>query len=128
MKFVVKSGCCPVISVSARMPLAAGEYLATGRITVVYMQNSGIGNAVNPILSLTNEKVYGIPCIFIVGWRGEPGVHDEPQHFRQGELTIRLLEDLGLRVYVIDTDTSEYGVQRELARSGLRRGKALPLW
>lgn len=96
--------------------LAAGEYLATGRIPVIYMQNSGIGNAVNPILSLTSEKVYGIPCVFIVGWRGEPGVHDEPQHVHQGELTIRLLEDLGLRTYVIDADTSEEDIRQELAR------------
>lgn len=107
--------------------LAAGEYLATGKIPVIYMQNSGIGNAANPILSLTNEKVYGIPCIFIVGWRGEPGVHDEPQHVRQGELTIRLLEDLGLRVYVIDAGTSEGDIQHELAESEewFAQGKSL---
>ncbi len=107
--------------------LAAGEYLATGKIPVVYMQNSGIGNAVNPILSLTNEKVYGIPCIFVVGWRGEPGVHDEPQHIRQGELTLRLLEDLGLKVYVLDTDTSESDISHELAESEewFAQGKSL---
>lgn len=107
--------------------LAAGEYLATGRIPVVYMQNSGIGNAVNPILSLISEKVYGIPCIFIVGWRGEPGVQDEPQHIHQGELTIRLLKDLGLRVYVIDADTSESDIQHELAESEewFAQGKSL---
>lgn len=98
--------------------LAAGEYLATGRIPVIYMQNSGIGNAVNPILSLTSEKVYGIPCIFIVGWRGEPGVHDEPQHIHQGELTIRLLEDLGIKTYVIDEGTSEEDIRQELAECG----------
>lgn len=107
--------------------LAAGEYLATGRIPVVYMQNSGIGNAVNPILSLINEKVYGIPCIFVVGWRGEPGVHDEPQHIRQGELTLRLLEDLGLRVYVIDTNTTENDLRHELAgaEEWFKQGKSL---
>lgn len=107
--------------------LAAGEYLATGRIPVIYMQNSGIGNAVNPILSLTSEKVYGIPCVFIVGWRGEPGVHDEPQHVHQGELTIRLLEDLGLRTYVIDADTLEEDIRQELAgcREWFLQGKSL---
>lgn len=107
--------------------LAAGEYLATGRIPVVYMQNSGIGNAVNPMLSLINEKVYGIPCIFIIGWRGEPGVHDEPQHIRQGELTIPLLEDLGLRVCVIDKDTSENDIRHELAEAAewFAQGKSL---
>lgn len=107
--------------------LATGEYLATGRIPVVYMQNSGIGNAVNPILSLIDEKVYGIPCIFIIGWRGEPGVHDEPQHIRQGELTIPLLEGLGLRVYVIDKETSEKEISDELTEAGewFAQGKSL---
>ena len=64
--------------------LAAGYHLATGKIPVVYLQNSGIGNIINPVASLLNDKVYGIPCIFIVGWRGEPGAHDEPQHIFQG--------------------------------------------
>lgn len=107
--------------------LAAGEYLATGRIPVIYMQNSGIGNAVNPILSLTSEKVYGIPCIFIVGWRGEPGIHDEPQHIHQGELTIRLLEDLGIKTYVIDEGTSEEDIRQELAecRQWFAQGRSL---
>lgn len=98
--------------------IAAGYYLATGKIPVIYMQNSGIGNAVNPILSLTSEKVYGIPCIFIVGWRGEPGVPDEPQHIAQGELTVRLLEDLGIKVSVIDSETSPDDISRELEESG----------
>ena len=107
--------------------LAAGEYLATGRIPVVYMQNSGIGNAVNPILSLINDKVYGIPCIFIVGWRGEPGIQDEPQHISQGELTIPLLERLGLRACVIDEKTSENDIRHELEKAGgwFRQGKSL---
>lgn len=107
--------------------MAVGEYLATGAIPVIYMQNSGIGNAVNPILSLTSEKVYGIPCIFIIGWRGEPGVYDEPQHIHQGALTIRLLRDLGLRVHVIDADTSKADILHELAESEewFAQGKSL---
>ena len=60
--------------------LAAGYHLATGKIPVVYMQNSGIGNIINPVASLMNDQVYGIPCIFVIGWRGESGVHDEPQY------------------------------------------------
>ncbi|MBQ4241727.1 MAG: phosphonopyruvate decarboxylase, partial [Lachnospiraceae bacterium] len=64
--------------------LAAGYHLATGKVPVVYMQNSGEGNIINPVASLLNEKVYAIPVIFIIGWRGEPGVHDEPQHIYQG--------------------------------------------
>ena len=77
--------------------LAAGYYLATGRVPVVYMQNSGEGNIINPVASLINEKVYAIPMIFVIGWRGEPGVHDEPQHIYQGEVTLKLLDDRQIR-------------------------------
>lgn len=81
--------------------IAAGYHLATGKIPVVYMQNSGIGNAVNPVASLLNNKVYAIPTIFIVGWRGEPGVKDEPQHIFQGEITVPLLELLDIHTYTV---------------------------
>ena len=87
--------------------LAAGYHLATGKVPVVYMQNSGEGNIINPVASLLNEKVYGIPCVFIVGWRGEPGVHDEPQHIYQGEVTLKLLEDMGIAYFVVSKETSE---------------------
>lgn len=72
--------------------LAAGHHLATGRVPVVYLQNSGLGNAVNPLLSLTDPDVYGIPLLLVIGWRGEPGVHDEPQHVKQGRVLERMLE------------------------------------
>lgn len=85
--------------------IAAGHYLATGNIPVVYMQNSGLGNIVNPFASLLHPKVYGIPCIFIIGWRGEPGVHDEPQHVFQGEVTETMLKDLGIPYLVVDRET-----------------------
>lgn len=87
--------------------LAAGYYLATDRIPVVYMQNSGEGNIINPIASLLNDKVYAIPMIFIVGWRGEPGIHDEPQHIYQGEVTIKLLEDMDIKVFIIRKNTTD---------------------
>ncbi len=87
--------------------IAAGYHLATGRIPVVYLQNSGEGNIINPIASLMNEKVYGIPCIFVVGWRGEPGVHDEPQHIYQGEVTCILLEDMDIPYMIISRETTE---------------------
>ena len=67
--------------------LAAGYYLATGTVPLVYMQNSGIGNAMNPLISLTHPSVYGIPMILLIGWRGEPGIKDHPQHVKQGQLT-----------------------------------------
>ena len=87
--------------------LAAGYHLATGKVPVVYLQNSGEGNIINPVASLLNDKVYAIPCIFIVGWRGEPGVHDEPQHVYQGEVTVKLLEDMGIKPYVLDKTVTE---------------------
>lgn len=87
--------------------LAAGYHLATGKVPVVYMQNSGEGNIINPVASLLNDKVYAIPCIFIIGWRGEPGVHDEPQHIYQGEVTLKLLEDMDIAVFVIGKETTD---------------------
>lgn len=87
--------------------LAAGYHLATGKIPVVYLQNSGEGNIINPVASLLNDKVYAIPIIFIVGWRGEPGIHDEPQHVYQGEITLKLLEDIGVESFVIGQDTTD---------------------
>ncbi len=85
--------------------LAAGYHLATGKVPVVYMQNSGEGNIINPVASLLNDAVYAIPVLFIVGWRGEPGVHDEPQHVYQGKVTCKLLEDMDIAYSVIDKDT-----------------------
>jgi len=94
--------------------LAAGYYLATGAVPVVYMQNSGEGNIINPVASLMNDKVYGIPCVFLVGWRGEPGVHDEPQHVYQGEVTIKLLEDMDIATMIISKETKEAEVEAQL--------------
>lgn len=87
--------------------VAAGYHMATGKYPVVYMQNSGEGNIVNPVASLLNEKVYAIPMIFVVGWRGEPGVHDEPQHIYQGEITVKLLDDLGIENVILDVNMTE---------------------
>ena len=90
--------------------IAAGYHLATGKIPVVYMQNSGEGNIINPVASLLNDKVYAIPMIFIVGWRGEPGIPDEPQHIYQGKVTLKLLEDMGIEAFVIGKDTIDEDV------------------
>lgn len=86
--------------------LAAGYHLSTGNTPCVYLQNSGIGNIINPVASLLNKKVYAIPCVFVVGWRGEPNVHDEPQHIFQGEVTLKLLEVMDINYIVIDKNTS----------------------
>lgn len=86
--------------------LAAGYHLATGKVPVVYMQNSGEGNIINPVASLLNDKVYAIPVVFIIGWRGEPGIHDEPQHIYQGEVTVKLLEDMDIKSFIIGKGTT----------------------
>ncbi|MBP3637657.1 MAG: phosphonopyruvate decarboxylase [Clostridia bacterium] len=87
--------------------LAAGYYLATGRPALVYMQNSGLGNAVNPLASLMDGQVYGIPCLMVIGWRGEPGVKDEPQHVTQGQITLGQLELLGIPYMILDKETTD---------------------
>jgi len=95
--------------------LAAGYHLATGKVPVVYMQNSGEGNIINPTASLLNDKVYAIPVIFIVGWRGEPGIHDEPQHIYQGEVTVKLLEEMDIKPFIIDKNTTEEELKEAMA-------------
>ena len=87
--------------------LATGYHLATNKVPVVYMQNSGEGNIINPVASLLHEKVYNIPMIFIIGWRGEPGISDEPQHIYQGEVTEKLLCDMDIRSFVVRKNTTE---------------------
>lgn len=105
--------------------LAAGYHLATGKVPVVYMQNSGEGNIINPAASLLHEKVYAIPMIFVIGWRGEPGVHDEPQHIFQGEITLKLLEDMDITYCVVDENSTkkELCETMEKFRNRLKEGK-----
>ena len=95
--------------------LAAGYHMATGKIPVVYMQNSGEGNIINPLASLVNDKVYAIPTIYIVGWRGEPGTKDEPQHIYQGIVTRTLLDDMDVKNYVITKETTEDDLKAAMA-------------
>lgn len=105
--------------------LAAGYHLATGKVPLVYMQNSGEGNIINPVASLLNDKVYAIPVIFVVGWRGEPGIHDEPQHIYQGEVTLKLLEDMDIKTFVLSKDTTEDELKTVMAdfNEVLKQGK-----
>ncbi|MGB4311755.1 MAG: thiamine pyrophosphate enzyme family protein [Natronincolaceae bacterium] len=84
--------------------LAAGHYLATGEIGLVYMQNSGLGNATNPLLSLVDPMVYNIPVLLLIGWRGEPGRNDEPQHIKQGKVTLGLLEAMEIKYKILPED------------------------
>lgn len=96
------------------LALAAGYHLATGKTPVVYLQNSGEGNIINPLASLMNDKVYAIPTVFVIGWRGEPGLHDEPQHIYQGEITIKLLDDMDVKSFVIDKETTDEDVKKAM--------------
>ena len=91
--------------------LAAGYHLATGKIGCVYMQNSGEGNTINPLASLTDKDVYSIPVLLLIGWRGRPGVHDEPQHVKQGKVTLSLLDTMGIGYAVLSKDETEAGEQ-----------------
>lgn len=107
----------------AAVGLAAGHYLATGHIPCVYMQNSGEGNAINPLASLTDKEVYGIPVLLVIGWRGEPGVHDEPQHVKQGKITLPLLNAMGIRHEILSQDETEFrsqldGAVRHMSETG----------
>jgi len=91
----------------AAIALAAGHHLATGRCALVYLQNSGLGNALNPLVSLADSEVYSIPMLILVGWRGEPGKPDEPQHVKQGRTTRELLDCIGIPHEVLPTDADE---------------------
>ena len=88
----------------AAVGLAAGHYLATGQPACVYMQNSGEGNIINPLASLTDPEVYNIPALLLIGWRGRPGVHDEPQHVKQGKVTTGLLNTMGINFDVLSKE------------------------
>jgi phosphonopyruvate decarboxylase len=95
----------------ASVGLASGYYLGTGQVPIVYMQNSGIGNAVNPLLSLADQDVYSIPMILFVGWRGEPGVKDEPQHVKQGKVSKDLFDAMQIPCEIMSADTDEANSQ-----------------
>jgi phosphonopyruvate decarboxylase len=98
----------------ASVGVAAGFHLSTGKLPLVYMQNSGLGNAINPLLSLADEKVYGIPMLVMIGWRGEPGTKDEPQHIKQGICTTEMLDSMAIPYIVLDSD--EVKAKEQLSR------------
>lgn len=87
--------------------MAAGHYLGTGRPALVYLQNSGLGNTVNPLLSLNDPEVYGLPVLLMIGWRGEPEVKDEPQHIKQGRVTPALLDAMEIPWQILDSETED---------------------
>lgn len=97
------------------LAMAAGYHLATGKVGVVYMQNSGEGNIINPLASLTDKEVYNIPALLLIGWRGKPGAHDEPQHVKQGKVTTGLLNVMGVNYDVLSQDEEKAAKQIQKA-------------
>lgn len=111
----------------AAIGLAAGHYLATGHPACVYMQNSGEGNIINPIASLTDPEVYNIPVLLLIGWRGKPGVHDEPQHIKQGKVTTGLLNTMGINYDVLSKEEEKANKQIVKAIDALKRNEVYAL-
>lgn len=107
----------------AAIGLAAGYYLSTKKIPVVYMQNSGIGNAINPLMSLTDKEVYNIPLLLLIGWRGESSIKDEPQHIKQGKVTIPLLESMGIKYAIMSQSETELATQLQFAQDYMNTTK-----
>jgi len=87
--------------------VAVGYHLATGRIPLVYLQNSGLGNTINPLLSLADREIYGIPMILMIGWRGEPNVKDEPQHIKQGRVQNAILDAIEIPYKIMDSSVDD---------------------
>jgi phosphonopyruvate decarboxylase len=94
--------------------IASGYHLGTGKVPLVYMQNSGLGNAINPLLSLSDSEVYSIPLLLLIGWRGEPGIKDEPQHVKQGKIQIDLLKIMNIPFQIISE--KETDVEKKIAK------------
>ena len=111
----------------AAVGLAAGHYLATGQPACVYMQNSGEGNIINPLASLTDQEVYNIPVLLLIGWRGRPGVHDEPQHVKQGKVTTGLLNVMGVNYEVLSKEEDKAAKQIEKAAKALANREVFAL-
>ena len=111
----------------AAVGLAAGHYLATGQPACVYMQNSGEGNIINPLASLTDQEVYNIPVLLLIGWRGRPGVHDEPQHVKQGKVTTGLLNVMGVNYEVLSKEEDKAAKQIEKAAQALANKEVFAL-
>ena len=104
--------------------LATGYHLATGKIPMIYMQNSGEGNMVNPLLSIADPDVYSIPMLIVIGWRGEPGVHDEPQHVKQGKVTCDLLDAMKVPYDVLSDNEADLPAQFEKAYKYIKENNA----
>lgn len=97
--------------------LATGYHFATGKIPLIYMQNSGEGNMINPLLSIVDPDVYSVPLLIVIGWRGEPGIHDEPQHVKQGKVTCDLLDAMKIPYSVLSSENCDKCVDKVLEKA-----------
>ena len=104
--------------------LACGYHFATGRIPMIYMQNSGEGNMVNPLMSIADPDVYSVPMLIVIGWRGEPGVHDEPQHVKQGKVTCTLLDAMQVPYEILSENEEDLPAQFEKAYKYIKENNA----
>ena len=104
--------------------LATGYHLATGKIPMIYMQNSGEGNMINPLMSIADPDVYSIPMLIVIGWRGEPGVHDEPQHVKQGKVTCDLLDAMKVPYEILSDNEADLPAQFEKAYKYIKENNA----
>lgn len=101
--------------------IAAGFYLSSNKLPLIYLQNSGLGNAVNPLVSLADPEVYGIPMILIVGWRGEPSIKDEPQHLVQGRITPSFIDSMNIPYFILDKNTKPFDLTSNVVNLAKRR-------
>ena len=107
--------------------LATGYYISTSRIPVVYMQNSGLGNAINPLTSIVDNKVFGIPMVLLIGARGSLGIKDEPQHRTQGQITKKLLKLLNIKFEVLSNKSNYANVINKLTDYSKRNSKSVAI-
>lgn len=104
--------------------LALGYHLATQKIPLVYLQNSGLGNIINPLLSLADAEVYSVPMLLVIGWRGEPGLHDEPQHKKQGRVMLAMLEAMEIPYAILGPELEGSAATLACALATVRKASA----
>ncbi len=105
------------VNEGSAVSLAAGWQVATKKLPLIYMQNSGLGNAINPLISLTHKKVYSIPMILMIGWRGEINRYDEPQHVEMGKITKDILKLLNIKTLILGKSVNLQKIKRLILHS-----------
>ena len=116
LNLISKNNNITAVNEGSAVSMAIGYYLATKKIPCVYMQNSGLGNAINPLASLAHKKVYSVPMVLIVGWRGGPSYHDEPQHKVKGKITLKLLKLLKVKYEILNNKVKNFNKFSKLIR------------